>query len=484
MTVERVLPNAPITRIRDYQDGGGGRGLMSVQKLGPDALIEDLVASGLRGRGGAGFPTATKWSSVRDRLVPDISATVVVNACEGEPGSFKDRMLIRRNPFAVIEGALIAAYAMDATRVVLALRGSFKTELAILERAVSAVRDVGWSDDVTVEIFAGPEEYLVGEETGLLEAIAGRPPFPRVSPPYRFGIDEIEANAGESAQAQMTTTGETTDAAPTLVNNAETMAHVAMIAAEGPTWFREYGTDESPGTIVCTVSGDTLRAGVGEFAIGTPLSEIIEELGGGVAEGRNIAAVLPGAANPLVLGSELDTPASYEALEAIDSGLGCGAFIVFDDARDFAAVAQGVSRFLAVESCGQCTPCKQDGRAISSILDHVRDGTAGGIDLLALDETLVTITNSARCYLAEQHQRVVGSIRTHFEEQFHAHVDGAIPAVEPVLIAAIVDIDGDVAVIDEHQRDKQPDWTFDAVDSGQAPADRYGETSPHHQPPE
>ena len=194
-------------------------------------------------------------------------------------------MLIRRNPFAVIEGALIAAYAMDATRVVLALRGSFKTEIALLKRALSEVRDVGWSDDVTVEVFAGPEEYLVGEETGLLEAIAGRPPFPRVSPPYRFGIDEIEANAGESAQAQMTTTGETTDAAPTLVNNAETMAHVAMIAAEGPTWFREYGTDESPGTIVCTVSGDTIAAGVGEFAIGTPLSQIIEELGGGVADG-------------------------------------------------------------------------------------------------------------------------------------------------------------------------------------------------------
>ena len=484
MTTVRVLPDAPVTEMQQYLAGGGGRGLEAARKLGANALVEDLAASGLRGRGGAGFPTATKWQSVRDRLVPDIPATVVVNAAEGEPGSFKDRMLLRRNPFAVIEGALIAARAIDADRVVLAVRGSFETERKLLERAVADVGDVGWPGDVKLEVFAGPEEYLVGEETGLLEAIAGRPPFPRVSPPYRFGIDEIEANAGEPAHAAMTTTDETTDAAPTLVNNAETMAHVAMITAEGPTWFRAVGTDESPGTFLATVSGATVRAGVGEFAMGTPLREIIEELGGGVADGREVAAVFPGAANPLVLGSELDTPASYEALEAIDSGLGCGAFLVFDDATDFAAVAQGFSRFLAVESCGQCTPCKQDGRAISSILDHVREGSAGGIDLLALDERLATVTDSARCYLAEQHQRVVGSIRAHFEEQFRAHIDGEVPEAEPVLVAALVDLDGDVAVLDEHQRAKQPDWTFDAVDSGEAPADRYGVMSPQSQPPE
>lgn len=488
MTVERVLPSLPVTTLREYEDSGGGRGLFAARELGPEALIDDLAASGLRGRGGAGFPTAVKWASVRSRLTPDLGATVVVNATEGEPGSFKDRMLVRRNPFAVLEGALIAAHAVRAPRVVFALRASCTTELDVIERAVATMRDAGWLDGLAgaleVDVFAGPEQYLCGEETGLLEAIAGRPPFPRLSPPYRFGVDEIVEHGGEPAQAEMATLDDATDATPTLVNNAETMAHVAMIAANSPAWFRELGTDESPGTFVCTVSGDTVRAGVGEFAMGTPLRDVLEELGGGVASGRNIAAVFAGAANPLVPADAIDTPTTYEAFEEIDSALGCGAFLVFDDHADFAAVAHGFSRFLAVESCGQCTPCKQDGLAISRLLEDVRDSTAGGIDLLALDDRLATVADGARCYLADQHQRVVGSIRTRFEKEVRAHIDGDAPPAPPVFIAGLVDVRDGEAILDERQAAKQPDWTFDAVDSGETPADRYGSSRPHDQPPE
>ena len=167
-----------------------------------------------------------------------------------------------------------------------------------------------------------------------------------------------------------------TDAPPTLVNNAETMAHVAAILANGPQWYREVGTDESPGTILCTVSGDTRRHGVAEVPMGTPLREIVERIGGGARSGQRVVAVMSGVANELVLEDELDTPASYEAMAAVGSGLGAAGFIVFDDTTDFAAVAQGVSRFLAVESCGQCTPCKQDGLALAELLDRVRAGHA------------------------------------------------------------------------------------------------------------
>jgi NADH:ubiquinone oxidoreductase subunit F (NADH-binding) len=211
----------------------------------------------------------------------------------------------------------------------------------------------------------------------------------------------------------------------------------------------------------------------------------VHEVGGGVPDGHSIVAVLPGVANPLVPAERLATPASYEDMQSIGTGLGCGAFLVFDDHTDMAAVAAGVSRFLAVESCGQCTPCKQDGRAVSEILDRVRNSEGEPLDLVAVAANLDTITNSARCFLAEQHQRVVGSILRTFEPTFRAHVDArhTAGAVDPVLIAPIVRIADGVAVLDERQREKQPDWTFDDVDSGQAPADRYGASRREHAPP-
>ena len=217
-----------------------------------------------------------------------------------------------------------------------------------------------------MSLVKGPEEYLFGEETGLLEVVDGRPPFPRVAPPYRDGLDALGA-------------------APTLANNVETMAHVACILANGPAWFREHGTEQSPGTIVCTVSGATQRAGVAEVAMGTPLRDVIDTIGGGPEPGRHVQAVLSGVAHPFVHAARLDTPLTYEDMEAAGSGLGACGFIVFDDAADMVAVAQGVARFLAVESCGQCTPCKQDGLAIAEILARfcTSNGTDEDVDELA-----------------------------------------------------------------------------------------------------
>jgi hypothetical protein len=250
------------------------------------------------------------------------------------------------------------------------------------------------------------------------------------------------------------------------------MANVPGILAEGPAWFREVGTDDSPGTIVCTVSGATRTAGVGEVPMGTTLRAVIDEIGGGPRPGHRIAAAMSGVANPLVPESMLDTPLTYEAMQAIGSGLGAAGFIVFDDESDFAAVAHGVSKFLAVESCGQCTPCKQDGIALAGLLDRIRRSDGNDLDLLAVDDNLRTVADSARCTLATQHQRVVGNIASGYADSLRAHAERKVEPAPEVLIAPIRDIvDGQVR-LDEHQADKQPDWTFDRVDSGKAPVDR------------
>jgi NADH:ubiquinone oxidoreductase subunit F (NADH-binding) len=214
--------------------------------------------------------------------------------------------------------------------------------------------------------------------------------------------------------------------------------------------------------------------------MGTPLRKVIEEIGGGPRPGRSIRAVLPGVAQGLVPESLLDTPVSYEALSAIGSGLGSGGFIVLDDGDDLAAVAAGVSRFLAVESCGQCTPCKQDGLTLADALARVCRNEAVENDMDAIRKRVDTVADNARCYLATQHQTVLASVLDRFPDAIESHLAGRAEPVEPELVAELLDITGGVAVWDERHREKQPDWTYDAEYSGQAPADRMGD----HRAPE
>jgi NADH-quinone oxidoreductase subunit F len=392
-----------------------------------------------------------------------------VNGTEGEPGSFKDRMLLRRNPYRVIEGALIAAEALDADPVVIAVKASFEREVHRLNLALDEIAKAGWTDRQLV-LFEGPSEYLYGEETALLEVVDGREPFPRIAPPFRHGVDDVGPDPVSAAGSVLASPGGQTPAAPTLVNNAETLANIPGILAEGAQWFRQAGTDESPGTVICTVSGGGRRAGVAEFEMGTPLREVIETIGG---PGAPIRAVLSGVANPFLPGDRLDTPVTYEAMQAAGTGLGAAGFLVFSEADDLAAAAAGVARFLAVESCGQCTPCKQDGLAIAEILSRVVCGQPQADDAEELASRVTTVGDEARCGLAGQQQRVIGSLLELFPDAVRAHFEDAAVPDDPVLIAPLVDITDDGrAIIDERHRAKQPDWTFDEIYSGQAPADR------------
>ena len=477
-TVQRVLDVEPVTSLDQYVGAGGGRGLEAARRLGPEGVIDDVGASGLRGRGGAGFPTGVKWRTVAANRSPALPTTVVVNAAEGEPGSFKDRAILRANPYRVLEGALAAALAMGADGVIVALKASFGQEIGRVRGAIAELTSAGWADGVELMVATGPGEYLFGEETALLEVIDGRHPFPRIDPPYRRGVDDITPDPGSRSAAEVELSGPGGTGPPTLVDNVETMANVPGILAEGPDWFGSVGTKESPGTAVCTVSGRTRRAGVAEFAMGTPLGEVLQTVGRGARAEHRITAVLSGVANPLLPAALLDTPISYEAMEAAGSGLGATGFIVFDDADDLVAVAHGVARFLAVESCGQCAACKQDGLEIAGLLNRMRLSEASQDDLDELARRVDTVAEGARCFLAYQQQRVVGSLLQLFPELVRGHISGGAPPAETELIAPIVDIAGGRVVLDEHEAQKQPDWTFDETDSGKWPADRLERSAP------
>ncbi len=462
--VHRVLYPQPIISLDDYLTRGGGKGLRAATRLDQAALIERVEASGLRGRGGAGFRTGVKWRTVAENRSPAAPTTVIVNAAEGEPGTFKDRTILRRNPYVVVEGALIAARAVGADLVVVASKRSFAGEVERVRAAVEEVQAAGWADGIGIAVFEGPDEYLYGEESALLETIDGRWPFPRVVPTFRRGLATSIA-----ADQPM---------APALVNNTETLANIPRIVARGPNWFRTVGTQESPGTVVCTITGQTRRHGVGEVPMGTPLRKVIESIGGGPRRGRQVKAVLSGVANGVITGDQLDTPVSYEGLASIGSGIGSAGFIVFDDTADMVAVAAGVARFLAIESCGQCSPCKLDGITLAQRLAKLSDSEARDHDYAVIRRRLGTVADRSRCFLASQQQAVVGSMLEHFPDEFAGHLAGERDAVEPALIAELLDIRGGTAYLDERHLLKQPDWTYNKNDSGTVPVERYANTVP------
>ncbi len=460
MQVTRVLDSVPFSRLDDYVDNGGFDGLRAARQVEPGVVVETISDAGLRGRGGAGFPTGTKWQTVIDQRVGrNEPITVVVNAAEGEPGSFKDRAIIAANPYRVLEGALIAAHAVGADRVVVAVKESFTSTIDALARAIAEIEEAGVAAGVRIEIAPGPGQYLFGEESAMLEVLDGRPPFPRVTPPYRHGVEASPAvDAGTDWVMEN----------PVLVNNVETMANVAGIIINGAAWFRELGTIESPGTIVCTVTGRTSTHGVGEFAMGTPLAEVIETLGGGPMEERRIIGAISGVANAVVPASKFTTPLTHEDMRAAGTGLGAAGFIILDDATDFVSTAASAARFLAVESCGQCEPCKSDGLAVAVALGSLRgtvsDSDAGSDVRSTVDDHLRTITDGARCSLAQQHQTVVTSLLD-FAADHQPVNDGATVEFLP-----IVSLDEGQALLDSDAARRNPDWSLDQPDSGAWPA--------------
>jgi NADH:ubiquinone oxidoreductase subunit F (NADH-binding) len=283
--------------------------------------------------------------------------------------------------------------------------------------------------------------------------------MPRWLPPYQHGLFATTPQEGWSAGTAPVEVADRTGSNPTLVNNVESLANVPLILDRGPDWYRTIGTRDTPGPLVCTVVGDVAHAGFGEIEPGTPLREVIEVLGGGSATGRPIKAVLSGVANPVLTGDDLDAPVSYEALSARGSGLGSAGFIVFDDSRSMLSVARMVSRFLYVESCGQCRACKFGTGEITRRLDALAGADAGSYDIEVIGQRLRDVTNQNRCFLGEEEQRVISSLLREFPEDFTTDGDGSLTA-EVLPTPKIVDIRDGVAYFDERQQHKQPDWSY------------------------
>ena len=459
-----LLPDRPIDSVDEYLGSEiGGLGLQRAIEIGAEATVAVLSDAGLRGRGGSGFPTGTKWASVRSQ--PASRRYAVCNGAEGEPGTFKDRALLRANPYQVIEGLLIAAFAVDAERAYIALKESFVDERERATRAIMEMQAAGICRDCEIVVVAGPDEYLYGEEKALLEVIEGNPPLPRVLPPYQHGLFATGPQLGWSSVAPESDPNRAGGSNPTLVNNVETLANVPHVLVRGADWFRERGTDQSPGNVVCTVVGDVTRPGVAEVALGTPLSDVIALVGGGPGPGRSIKAVLSGVANPVVRHDALDVELSYEGFAAIGSAMGACGFIVYDDTACMVEVAEVLSRFLFVESCGQCPPCKLGTAEITQVLTDLQRGIATERRVEEIWEWLAKVTDGSRCYLAAQEQQLVGSIIEKFPGEFEEHLlpDGLVvgcPRPRHLLVPKLVDLRDGVAVYDERQARKRPDWTY------------------------
>lgn len=456
--VQRLLPDNPIESLEEYLELGGGQGLVGARSVGPVETIAEIEAAGLRGRGGAGFPTATKWRSVADGGLGTRYA--VCNGAEGEPGTYKDRALMGSNPYSVVEGLLISATAIGANHAFLALKASFVDELVAVRRAVAEIEAAGWLDGMVIEVVTGPEEYLFGEEKALLEVIEGNEPLPRWLPPYMHGLFATAPQLGW--QAHEPEPGSVGDHAnPTLVNNAETLANCAWIMANGADRFREHGTDESPGTILCTVVGDVATPAVVEVAMGTPLRAVLDACGGPL-NGREIKAVFPGVANAVITAELLDVELSYEAMADAGTGLGAGGFIVYDDTACMVEVGAMFSRFLSVESCGQCPPCKRGTTDITAAFERMKAGDAVDADLGLIQQRLRIVTDANRCYLPVQERVVMSSILRSFPGDIAAHLEGrCLSDREEIPTPKIVSLADGVAIYDARQDHKRPDWTYE-----------------------
>src|SRR3954471_15072889 len=315
-----LLSDPPVTPLDNWKERGGCAGLQRALELGPAQTIKEIGLSGLRGRGGGGFPTGRKWSTIAEAEGTD--RYVVCNGAEGEPGTFKDRMLLRTNPYQLVEGVIIAGYAVGATEAFIAVKEKFTRERENVVRAVAEMQEAGICQQCTITVVGGPDEYLFGEEKALLEVIEGNAPLPRVLPPYEHGLFATAPQVGwESHDPERGHRGGH-QSNPTLVNNVETLSNVPHILNRGAEWFRTMGTDRSPGNVVVTVVGDVERPGVAEVELGTPLGEVIETGGGGVVPGRQVKAVFSGVATPVLTADKLDTALTYEALAAAGAGLG------------------------------------------------------------------------------------------------------------------------------------------------------------------
>jgi NADH-quinone oxidoreductase subunit F len=402
------VPN--LRRLDVYEsDGGYQAARRALTEIQPAQLIEMVKSSGLRGRGGAGFPTGVKWGFLpKDNPKPRY---LCINADESEPGTFKDRQILEHNPHLLIEGILISGYAIETHTAYIYIRGEFAFAAKVLDAALAEAyaqghlgsNIYGTGFDLHVYVHRGAGAYICGEETGLIESLEGKRAYPRVKPPF-------PATHGVFGS-------------PTIVNNVETLACVPPIVARGPEWFKGIGPDKSPGPKLFCVSGHVKRPGVFELPMGVSLRELIYEHAGGIPNGKALKAVIPGGSSvPVLKADEIDVAMDFESVAKAGSLLGSCGVIVMDEDTCMVRALQIISHFYHHESCGQCTPCREGTGWLEDLLTRLEEGGARQQDVDLLLKVSDNMMGNTVCVLADAAAMPVISFITKFRSEFEDHL--------------------------------------------------------------
>jgi NADH-quinone oxidoreductase subunit F len=409
MLLMRDIDEPGLATLPVYERRGGYQSLRKALQMTPEQVLEQLKASGLRGRGGAGFAMGTKVSFLPKG---DMDKYLVCNADESEPGTFKDRELMQKTPHALIEGIAIAAYAAGITRAFIYIRGEYVLQADVLDAAVREAREVGYIGEsvlgsghpLSLVVHRGAGAYICGEETGLLDSLEGKRGNPRLKPPFP-AIQGLYQG-------------------PTLINNVETLSTVPAIIAMGGEEYAKLGVQTSTGTKVVSISGHVQRPGNYEIELGVPSRHIIYDLAGGPPAGRKVKCWFPGgSSSPVLTGEDLDVPYDFDSLAKAGTMLGSGAIIVADDSTPILDVAMKTAKFYRHESCGKCTPCREGTNWTVKMLERIDAGEATPMDLDIMASVQEHIIGNCLCVLGDAMAMPIGSMIAKFREELEAHME-------------------------------------------------------------
>jgi NADH-quinone oxidoreductase subunit F len=392
-----------------YKKNGGYIQLDKALKMQPQQILEEVKASGLRGRGGAEFPTGTKWSFLPKNNEPRY---LLCNADEGEPGTFKDRLMMERAPHQLIEGMIISAFAIGSKKSYIYVRGEYHFPIEVLRQALKEAYDAGYLGknilgsgfDHEMDVYSGAGAYICGEETGMISSLEGLKGQPKLKPPF------------PAVQGYLRK--------PTIVNNVETLAAVKYILRDGAAAYRKHGTEKSPGTKLFSLSGNVVKPGNYEVPLGYPLIDLINKEGGGMKPGRKLKAVIPGGSSaPVITAAEAEKATmDYECLAAMGTMLGSGAVIVLDDSQCMVDMLGVLSHFYHHESCGQCTPCREGTGWLNKILHSILEGKGRLQDIVLLEKVADNMKGKTICALSDAAALPVLSFIAKFRDEFEFYV--------------------------------------------------------------
>ncbi|PMQ02027.1 MAG: NADH-quinone oxidoreductase subunit F [Dictyoglomus sp. NZ13-RE01] len=407
-----VLKNSGVINpesIEEYIATGGFEGLAkALTEMSPEDVIKEVKDSGLRGRGGAGFPTGLKWEFTRKS--PGDEKYILCNADEGEPGTFKDRLILEGDPFRIVEGMIIAGYAIGAKAGYIYIRGEYKLSIERMQKAINTAREygllgenilgTGFNFDIYIKKGAGA--YICGEETALIESLEGKRGIPRIKPPYPVARGLWEK--------------------PTAVNNVETIANIPEIIRNGASWFRKFGTEKCPGTKVYTILGHVVNAGLIEVEMGTTLRDIIYKYGGGIQDGKKFKCALVGGAAGAFLGEEmLDVKMDFDNLKEYSAVLGSGAILVMNEDACIVDMLKSVLHFFKHESCGRCTPCRVGTKKLVDIIEKFASLEGTEEDLEEMRNISLVMKDTSFCPLGQSVHLPVNSALKYFRDEILNH---------------------------------------------------------------